>query len=263
MRRLLYLLLFLALPLQAQQELEILPLHHQTVDRVLPALQPLLEPGGTLSGMNGQLFLRATRKNREDIKRALAALDTPIRKLLIRISQNRTTDDSGRGGGASGQVVLGNTRRSDVEARVWDSRSARQESGNQMVQTIEGGRAFIQVGRTFPVALRQMVLGPGGAMMSETLVYRDIGQGFYAEPHLAGDRVTLEISQQADSPGTAGVAGASLQRLTTTVSGRLGEWIELGASGHQAAAQERGGISVSTGELRDSRSIWLLVEEIR
>ncbi|MBO3704364.1 MAG: hypothetical protein J5W83_17805, partial [Candidatus Accumulibacter sp.] len=41
----------------AQQELEIIPLKAKTVDQVLPTLQPLLEPGATLSGMNNQLFL--------------------------------------------------------------------------------------------------------------------------------------------------------------------------------------------------------------
>ena len=54
------LLLCLALlfvgPAAAQQELEIIPLRSQTVDRVLPTLLPLVEPGGTLIGANDQLF---------------------------------------------------------------------------------------------------------------------------------------------------------------------------------------------------------------
>ena len=106
-----------------------------------------------------------------------------------------------------------------------------------------------------------MVVGPGGAVVSESVVYRDIGQGFYAEPRLAGDRVTLEISQQADSPG--GYGSVNTQRLATTVSGRLGEWIELGGSGRQAAGNERGTLSLSTSDVRESRSIWLMVEEVQ
>ena len=263
LRILLMLLALLSAPAWSQQELEIIPLRSQPVDRILPTLLPLVEPGGTLTGMNNQLFLRASRKNREEIKRALAAIDTPIRKLVIHVSQNRQADSGSRGAGAAGQVTLGSTSRVDATARVWDTKSVRSESGGQMVQTIEGGRAFIQVGRSLPVPLRQVVVGPGGAMVSETVVYRDIGQGFYAEPHLAGDRVTLEISQQADSPGRYGYGSADTQRLSTTVSGRLGEWIELGGTGRQAAASERGTLSLSSGEVRDSRSIWLMVEEIR
>jgi hypothetical protein len=112
------------------------------------------------------------------------------------------------------------------------------------------------------VPLRQVVVGPGGAMVSESVVFRDIGQGFYAEPRLAGDRVTLEISQQADSPGRYGYGSADTQRLSTTVSGRLGEWIELGGGGRRATTGERGGISLSTQDVSESRSVWLLVEEL-
>lgn len=250
--------LLLALPALAQ-EMEIIPLRHQTVDQVLPVLQPMVEPGGTLSGMNNQLFLRTSPRNREDIKRVLAAIDKPSRRLVIHVSQERGSDDSSRGGNVSGQVVLGSNRRADVNARVWDTRSARSEAGTQMVQTVEGGRAFIQVGRSVPVPMRQVIVGPGGAMATESVVFRDIGQGFYAQPRLNGDRVTLEISQQADSGGRYG--GMDSQRLSTTVSGRLGEWIELGGTSAHAVGNT-GGFGASTSEVRDSRSLWLMVEEI-
>lgn len=247
----------------AQQEMEIIPLRARTVDQVLPTLLPLLEPGGALTGMNNQLFLRASPRNREEIKRALAAIDTPPRKLIIRVSSTRGVDDSGRGGAVSGRVIISNNTRVDGNARVWDTRTQSQDSGSQMVQTIEGGRAFIQVGRSLPVPLRQMVVGPQGAVVSDSVIYRDIGQGFYAEPRLAGDRVTLEISQQADTPGNYGRGSTTTQRLATTVSGRLGEWIELGGSGQQGSSNERGTLNLSTREVRDTRSLWLKVEEVQ
>ena len=42
---------------------------------MLPVLRPLVEPGGSLTGMNIQLFLRGPAIR--EIKRALAAIDTP------------------------------------------------------------------------------------------------------------------------------------------------------------------------------------------
>ncbi len=242
------------------QQMEIIELRSRTVDQVLPVLLPLVEPGGTLTGMNNQLFLRASPRNRADIKKALAAIDTPSRRLIIRVSQNREAEQSARGGEASGQVVLGSTRRSNVEARVWDSKSVRGESAAQMVQTVDGGQAFIQVGRSLPIPMRQVVIGPGGAVVNETLVYQDVGRGFYAVPHLNGERVRIEISQQAASPGSYGSINS--QRLSTTVSGRLGEWIELGGSGRQASGNQSGALSLSTSDARDNRSIWLMVEEV-
>ena len=47
----------------AQYALEIIPLRHRTVEQVLPVLQPLVEPGATLSGTRGQLFVRASPAN--------------------------------------------------------------------------------------------------------------------------------------------------------------------------------------------------------
>ena len=56
----------------ALPQLELTP----TVDQVLPTLLPLVEPGGTLTGMNDQLFLRASARNREEIRRVLATIDS-------------------------------------------------------------------------------------------------------------------------------------------------------------------------------------------
>ena len=123
---------------------------------MLPTLLPLVEPGGTLIGANDQLFLRASPQNREEIKRVLAAIDRPSRRLVIRVSQNRESEASSRGGEVSGQVVIGDGGRSRVNARMGHPRRAHRNAG-QMVQTVEGGQAFIQVGRRcrFPCARRR------------------------------------------------------------------------------------------------------------
>lgn len=259
-RLLLILALFFSVPAWAQQ-LEIIELRSKTVDEVLPTLLPLVEPGGSLNGMNNQLFLRASPRNRAEIKRVLAAIDKPTRRLVIHVSQNRQAENNAQGAEASGQVVLGSTRRSSVDARVWDTKSVRGEAASQMIQTVEGGQAFIQIGRSLPLPMRQMVIGPGGAVINETVVYRDIGRGFYAVPRLNGQRISLEISQQADSMDGYGRA-INTQRLSTTIAGRLGEWIELGGGGSQAAARQSGGMTLSTSDARDNRSVWLMVEEI-
>ena len=248
--------------LASAQQLEVIELRSKTADQVLPTLLPLVEPGGTLTGMNNQLFLKASPRNRAEIRKALAAIDTPTRRLVIRVMQDRQSEGAARGAEASGQVVLGSTRGARGEASVWDTRSVRGESGEQMVQTVEGVRAFIQVGRTLPVPMRQVIVGPGGAIVNETTVYRDIGSGFYATPHVNGQRVMLDISQQAESADAYGRGAVSTQRLSTTVAGRLGEWIELGGSGRQVSGQQSGSLSVGTGDGRDNRSIWLMVEEV-
>ena len=248
--------------LAGAQQMEIVELQSKSVEQVLPVLMPLLEPGGTLTGMNNQLFLRASPRNRAEIKKALAALDKPTRRLIIRTSQNRESENNAQGAEASGQVVLGSTRRSNAQAQVWSTKSVRGENAGQMVQTVEGGQAFIQIGRSLPIPMRQAVIGSGGAIVSETVVYKDVGSGFYAVPHLNGQNVTIEISQQADNVASHRSGTISTQRLSTTVSGRLGEWIALGGSGRQATGNQNGGFSISTSDARDNRSTWLMVEEV-
>jgi type II secretory pathway component GspD/PulD (secretin) len=281
-RILVFVLALLPLLAVAQQEMEIIPLKHRQIEQVMPVLRPLLEPGATLSGMNNQLILRASRRNRDEIKQALAAIDTPARSLVIRVSQNRdasmqrsggevygsvgndnvriTQSPTGAAAGGGGRVVVRNGN-SVVTGQVVDTQSTRTARTGQSVQVVEGGRAYINVGQSLPLPLRQVVVGPGGAIVTDSVVYRDVGQGFYAEPRLAGDRVTLEISPQFDTAGAAG--SVNTQRVSTTVSGRLGEWIELGGSGQQASGSNRGNLSVGTSDVRDNRSIWLLVEEVR
>jgi type II secretory pathway component GspD/PulD (secretin) len=283
-RRCLLTLLFACLPASAlaQQEMEIIALRHRTLDQVLPALQPLLEAGGSLSGMNDQLILRASRRNREQIKQALAAIDTPARRLLIRVSQNRDAQSRQQGSEVAGQIVIdqwgritqpssgtqGNTRievrrgASNITAQAHDRQGTESSGSTQMVQVVEGGRALIHVGQSLPIPLRQVAFGPRGVVVSEGIVYRDLGQGFYAAPRVIGDRVTLEISPQFDSPGKQGYGSIETQRLSTTVSGRLGEWLELGGSSQQTNFGERGNLHGGSSQASDRRSVWLQVEEL-
>ncbi|MDR1888568.1 MAG: hypothetical protein LBQ81_04200 [Zoogloeaceae bacterium] len=262
----------LTLPVQAQQNLEIIELQHRSLEEVLPVLRPLLERGATLSGIHQQLFLRASARNREEIRRVLATLDVPARRLLIRVTTELSEDMRRQGGQISGslgndraRVVVGNGARdgNQVTARVYDSHSAGSGASTQMVRTEDGGRAFIQVGVSVPVPLRQIVQTPNGAtIVSNTMEYRDIGKGFYAEPRVSGDRVRVNISQQSDTPGRYGVGNAQIQHLATSVSGRLGEWMQLGGTSYSSSGGGNGSFSISTDERRENRGIWLMVEEL-
>src|SRR5437588_1620015 len=87
----------------AQQALEIIPLRHRTVDQVLPALQPLVEPGGALTGQSGQLIVRASPANLAEIKRALEAIDRPLRRLQISVRFDDSLEAASQGIEAGGR----------------------------------------------------------------------------------------------------------------------------------------------------------------
>lgn len=256
--RFLYLLLLLPWLARAQQALEIIPLKHRSAEQVLPVITPLLEPGAALTGTGNQLILRSSARNRQDILQVLAVIDVPARNLLIRVTQDRDTAMAGRG--AQGRVAIGNN---EVRAsgRAFDTRSTGSAGSAQTVRVVEGGQAFINIGQSLPVRMQETQRVPGGTITRTDTVFRDLGQGFYAAPRVTGDRVTVEISTRFDTPGRAGPGSINSQQASTTVSGRLGEWIALGGSSQQAAGTQRGLLSAGEANAREQHGIWLMVIE--
>ena len=113
--------LLIAIPAAvAQNALEIIALRHRTAEQVIPALQPLLEPGATLSGQSAQLFVRASPANLAELRRALDSIDRPQKRLLISVRFDDAFDAASRGIEASGR-----NNRIDIHAQ--DSRSRGEE----------------------------------------------------------------------------------------------------------------------------------------
>ncbi len=117
-------LFFLLLPAMvlAQATMEIIPLQYRTVEQVLPVLRPLVEPGGTLSGMSGQIIVRTSRRNLDELRQAIAAIDRPARRLVIHVSQNRDSESRDTSAGVSGDVGFGDDRQ--------QTESGQQQSNN-------------------------------------------------------------------------------------------------------------------------------------
>jgi hypothetical protein len=269
--------------------LEIITLKNRTAEQLIPVLKPLLDKSGTLSGMQNQLIVRTTAANLADIKRVLETLDAAPRRLIITVRQDATVDRdrtqadvSGRlsTGGASvsvpGSGVRGGTvevQRGDdmLRGRIDSTRSLDADRNTQSLQVLEGSSAFIRAGQSVPVqqpqVVRTIVNGRVVDRVNNAVEYRDITSGFYVLPRLAGDRVTLEINPQRDTPArpeqNLPPGSVNVQQASTTVSGRLGEWIEVGGV-VQGVSNQQTTILGSTRELSsDNRRILLKVEEIR
>lgn len=270
----------LALPAWAEGDLEVISLKYRTVDEVMPSLRPLLEPGGVLTGMHGQLILRATPSNRAQVKEALAALDVPLRQLRITVRQGLETSVGKRGAGLYGRVGAGNvsltvppsgsggarveadTGTVRIGARL-DDRDMNQFSRiTQEVRVMEGGQAFIRAGTSLPLIQRDIIWGPYGRTVRESTVYREVDSGFYVRPQIAGERVSLEIHPVQQTLSASNPYEIVGQELRTSLSGRLGEWIALG-SGQETGGQED---SRLTGKDKTSQHtsglVWIKVDVI-
>lgn len=264
MKRMLILLLCAPLLLATAwaQSLDVITLKYRMADQLLPQLQPFLEPGGALTGMNEKLFLRASSRNQTEIRRLVAELDVPQRRLMISVQQEGEEEDAAaRGGSVAGGVTVTDGRVGiGGTARVYSSSRASSDRVNQQVQTIDGGRAAIHVGQSFWVPLRQIVVGPGGAIVSESLVQRDLGTGFVATPRVSGNRVTIDVSPHHDTAGNTHLS-TQTERLVTTVSGPLGEWLVLGGSAQDEAGHGSGN-RWSTQSASHHRRLLLKVEAL-
>jgi hypothetical protein len=229
----------LATQAAAQNALEIIPLRHRTVDQVLPALRPLLEPGGTLTGQGTQLIVRASPANLAELRRALDAIDRPLRRLQISVRFDDALDAAARGVEAGGRITNRDAR---IDVRAHDSQTRASERVDQRIQVLEGARAFVFTGQSTPIL-------QGSAM-------RETATGFEAVPRLAGDRVLVDIAPRRETPNQQ-------QALATSVSARLGEWFEVGSALENASRDDRGIASASRARSAESRRVWLKVEEIR
>ena len=268
MKPFLLLLWFVAPVVLAQGTLEVIPLRHRTVDQVIPVLRPLLEPGGALTGQFNQLIVRSSVANLAQIRAALAAIDRPIRRLVISVRFDSLGEATRSGVEAGGTI---SSRGSRLEARIEDTRALREDRVDQRIQVLDGGRALIATGESRPLRQPQIYRAPGapggpgvsgGTVLSENTVIQEAASGFEVVPRLSGSTVFLEIAPQRQSFAAGDSGAIQAERAASTVSGQLGEWIELSGTGRGSTSGERGPLSARELRTTESRRIWVKVEEV-
>jgi type II secretory pathway component GspD/PulD (secretin) len=265
---------------------EVISLRYRTAQELIPILQPMVAREGSLSGLQSQLIVRTTPANLEDIKRILASVDVMPRQLLITVRQDADITNersgatvSGSVGGEHGRITVPgspNTRGGNVVLREGDNRarvhviegrSNEVDRNAQSVRVMEGREAFVRIGQSVPVRGREvrrtMVGGQVVEQVVDTTHYRDMSTGFYVLPRVSGDRVTLDISPQRETPSHQVPGAVSVQGVVTTVSGQLGDWIEIGGIGQDSSGQRTVLLGQSASSTRDVRRVQVRVEEAR
>jgi type II secretory pathway component GspD/PulD (secretin) len=234
------------------QDLQVIELRYRLAEQVIPALQPLLEPGGMITGMDAMLFVRTSPGNFAQLQQAVSLLDRQSRQLRLTVGQGTVATESvaavqGSATVGSDDVQVGVNRPPAAAtgvAVIASHSSQRTDLRNlSSVTTLEGTEAHIAIG--------------------QTTGYRDASTGFYATPRVSGDVVTLGLAPHQQrltgSPTDRRVATAG---LTTQVSGRLGEWIRVGGSSESTRGDRGGLLTWGTRSGEASYSVWVKVEEM-
>jgi len=273
-------------PVAAAGELEIINLRHRSAEDVLPVIRPLLEKDDVASGMNYQLILRTSPQNLEQVKKLLESIDVAPRRLKITVLQNADSETIARLTGVSGNIGLSREARVAVpdsggnggglnvelgqgqdrlKAGVISTRALEDERNTQQLQVLEGNRALVRGGQSVPVPQRQVIQGPWGTRVIDSVQYQEIGSGFYVLPRVNGDRVTLEISTQNDAlvPDGGDYPVMRVQQASSTLSGRLGEWLEVGGLGQQKDNDNSTLSTRGASRTQEQRTVLIKVEEVK
>jgi type II secretory pathway component GspD/PulD (secretin) len=253
------------------QEMQVIELRYRLADEVIPTLQPLLEPGGVITGMDGMLFVRASAANVEQVRQAVALLDRRPRQLLISVGQGtvanvQDADVRGAATIGSGGVQVGVNRppvgESGVAVRATQTTQRANLHNVSSVRALEGTETYIAIGQSAPVTTTQVAPGWGRPNVVQTTEFRSASTGFYATARLSGDRVTLELApQQQRFSGLEERRTVETAGLTTRVSGQLGEWIGVGGAS-ESGSSTTSGLLVWGRRSSDSQyTVWVKVEE--
>jgi type II secretory pathway component GspD/PulD (secretin) len=254
------------------QDLQVIELRHRLASDVIPTVEPLLEPGGVITGMDGTLFVRTSPANLAQIREVVDALDRRQRQLMLTVRQGTVADvDSAQARGSAtiggGDVQVGVNRPPAAEpgASVGTNfRTQRGDSNNvSSVRALEGMETYIAIGQSVPVNTTRVSPGWGGVTVQQSTELRSASTGFYATARLSGETVTLEISpQQQRLRATARGPAVETAGASSTIRGRLGEWLALGAVQESNSSGTTGLLVWGRQSDSSQYSIWIKVDEI-
>lgn len=263
----------------AQEKIEVITLSYRTAEQVIPLIQPLVGKDGAVTGIQNRLVIRTSPDKMVQIKRVIASIDTKPRRLMIVVRQNTTREALAQEASVFGSVGTDHARvtvpetpgkaaarvevGSDgnrVGAKVTSTRDIESSADVQRVQVLEGNAAFIRVGQSVPTPTRTVVRNGRQVTVVEETQFQDVTSGFTVLPRVTGSEVTLEINPQRNTLGSRGAV--NVQQASTILSGRIGEWIELGGVGQQGASSGSGTVYSTQDVSSDNRSIFVKVEEV-
>ncbi|WP_137009453.1 hypothetical protein [Aquitalea aquatilis] len=254
------LLVSLLLANSAAQALQLVELNWRAPSELQAALQPQLRPDERLSAMDNKLIIDASPEREARLAELARQLDVRPVSLRLEVSQSGSSVQSQSGVQLQGNISIGRTLPGSAGNGV--ALSAQQDSHSRSSQSLQsltlldGRSGFIQTANSRP--LPWLLLTPQGNIVRGSS-WQEAVSGFYALPHLQGERVLIElaVSQQA-------FAGNQLKgsQLSTTVAGRLGEWIEVGSIGRDE--QGRSSLLIGTGRqlLSGQQSVRIRVQAL-
>jgi len=257
------LVLLSASVLADDRRVEIFALRSRSTEELADALRPLAGPAGRVYASQGRLVVHASPAALEEIRRALESLEPPLRLLWITVSQKQNVTTTGRSAeftvettGEDGKLEQRRTR-TLAGGTVPANRSEPGTTSTEPLRVAEGQAAVVRTGRSVPVPSTGPVSWAQGTALVPGRTHVDSEVGFVVVPRVADDQVTLEITIVNDTVDNRGEL--DVRRVSTQVSGRLGQWLEVGEAIRGASSPS--GILSTDQRLWELRTFVVKVED--
>ena len=165
-----------------------------------------------------------------------------------------------------------NADRDSLSVQAKSNKRAEDMNITQQVQVLEGSEAYISTGEEIPVRNRGAVAGPGGIYRYDSTEFYPAVTGFYAIPRLNGDEVFLEMNTVSRRRNNIRLNGryprqgrqsATVSNISTSVGGKLGDWIAIGIVDQSGTIRQSGIATLSRQQEETSSQIYVRVEKIK
>lgn len=204
---------------------------------LIPVIQPLLAPGGTIGHYQGRLVIRTTAESFNDITRLIADIDRAPRSVRISLRRSSSSDDKQRSTTASGSINQDGKVHGNIG--VQRDRQQQQRSDQYTIGTLDGHDAFIDRGNLLQLSGHH----PGDTTVLPLL------QGIAVTPQLLPDgKIRLTVQQRFDERRQTGEVTTQSAESTLLLS--PDQWHDLGELTRQGTSASR---DLSSGNRRSGQ----------
>jgi len=249
---------------------KIITLQHHFAEDLLPAIQPLVGSEGVVTGMQYQLIIRTSPEKMAEIEQIVATLDVARQNLKITVSRrnNLQTEHedvtvNGRKRVANMDIGTNKYVNDSVQIALENNQNNSRSSSNQLINVVDGERAFIRVGQSAPftqewVTMTRQYINAPDVRVQQSTKFVDIATGFAVRPRNIGNQVELEITPRIAQLNQSGFI--DFEELSTVVHVNRGEWLDLGGLMQQKDDVSRAILSKQSSNQLQSNQLSIRVE---
>lgn len=253
-------LAFLSLSgVHADSSIHTLQLKHRLASEVLPQIEAFLPPTATVRAFEDTLILKSDRATLANVQQLLEKLDTPLQNVLITVMRSNHVLDDQRGGSTQIGVEAADDVRASVGINRWSTHGHLDDNQQYRARGIAGQPVSINLGEMVPQQQQLVFLTHHGIAVEQQTRYISTTNGFQALPYLlANQQVRVEIHPFFSKLSRVDHDIRSSE-VISSVSGQLGEWLEIGRI-ENSATLNNDGVTTYRSQEQQNQILYLKIE---